>query len=556
MSLASRLRSFVAQVMRISAIAVFLGCLLIIAPVVAQDQPTAPIIVDGYRLFEVSQSGEFTAQQRAVEANNLLSRKIEQAKTPIEVAVDTEGALPVIRVGGSHLLSVTSEDVPEGRSLREQAQVWANELRNAINRAQQERTRTYLLQAVLLSLSYLVFALAIGWGLGKLWHNWLQPRLEREPDDSPQPQSSYPSVSTEIGAQIILTIIRGAVWLYAIISISELFPSTRQWSRNVVDVLSASLFSDLFSLGDSSYSVLDLLILIGLFAGLFIAARTIRKLLRSRVLAFTGLSRAAQESIALIANYAFIFIGAIVLLQLWGLDISSLTVFAGVLGVGVGLGIQGIAKEFVSGLVIMFERPIQVGDFVEVGESMGTVERISVRSTEIRTLDQVSIILPNSRFLDSEVINWSHHSSVSRLKIPVGVAYGSNLTTVRAALMEAAREHADVLSEPSPRVFFTGFGDSSLNFDLLIWITEPRKQFQIKSDLYFRIEAIFRHRDIEIPFPQRDLNVRTGNLPVDISPDLVQSLAELSNSLAGWLKYQSNGSGSNDDNQDRKAISN
>lgn len=549
MSLSS-VRSF-AQVLRIRAIAFFLGFLLAIAPVLAQDQPTAPIVVDGHRLFEISQSGGFTAQERAVDANRLLSRKIEQAETPIEVEVDAQGGLPIIRINGSHLLSVTSEDTPEGRSVQEQAQIWANELRNAIERAQRERTRSYLLRAVLLSMSYIVAAFAVSWGLGWLWHNWLQPRLEKSAD-SPSAQMNQ-SVSTEIGAQIILTIARGAVWLYSLISISDLFPYTRQWSRNIVDVLSATLFSDLFSLGDSSYSILDLLILIALFAGLFIVARTVRRVLRSRVLAFTGLSRAAQESIALIGNYAFISIGAIVILQLWGLDISSLTVFAGVLGVGVGLGIQGIAKEFVSGLVLMFERPIQVGDFVEVGESMGTVERISVRSTEIRTLDQVSIILPNSRFLDSEVVNWSHHSPVSRLKIPVGVAYGSNLTTVRAGLMEAAREHADVLSEPSPRVFFTGLGDSSLDFDLLVWIAEPRKQFQIKSDLYFRIEAIFRHRGVEIPFPQRDLHVRSGNLPANISPDLAQSLAELSSSLANWLNYHSNGSGPND-NQDKQTV--
>ena len=175
-------------------------------------------------------------------------------------------------------------------------------------------------------------------------------------------------------------------------------------------------------------------------------------------------------------------------MQLWGLDISSLAVFAGVLGVGIGLGIQGIAKEFVSALVLIFERPIQVGDFVEVGELVGTVERISVRSTEISTVDQVSVILPNSNFLESEVINWSHGSPVSRLKVPLGVAYGSNLTNVRGALLDAAHEHPDVLSAPPPNVFFMEFGDSSLDFNLLVWICEPRKQFQIKSDLYFQIE--------------------------------------------------------------------
>jgi small-conductance mechanosensitive channel len=169
---------------------------------------------------------------------------------------------------------------------------------------------------------------------------------------------------------------------------------------------------------------------------------------------------------------------------------------------------------------------------------MGTVERISVRSTEIRTLDEVSIIVPNSRFLESEVVNWTHHSPISRLKLPVGVAYGSDLTAVRGALIDAAKEHPDVLAEPVPKVFFKGLGESSLNFDLMIWIAEPRNQFRIKSDLYFRIEAILRHRNIEIPFPQQDLHVRSGSLPLDVSPQLTESLAQLSNSLAKWLERQ------------------
>jgi small-conductance mechanosensitive channel len=234
-----------------------------------------------------------------------------------------------------------------------------------------------------------------------------------------------------------------------------------------------------------------------------------------------------------------IFLGTIVVLQLWGLDLSSLTILASVVGVGIGLGLQGIAKEFISGLVLIFERPIRVGDFVNIGELMGTVERISVRSTEIRTLDELSIIVPNSRFLEAEVVNWTHHSPVSRLKIPVNVAYGSNLSVVRSALIDAAKEHADVLAEPSPRVFFKGFGDNSLNFELLIWIAEPRHQFRIKSDIYFRIEAILRHRHIEMPFPQRDLHVRSGSLPLEVPPQLTESFALLSQGLRQWLEHQS-----------------
>jgi small-conductance mechanosensitive channel len=352
-------------------------------------------------------------------------------------------------------------------------------------------------------------------------------------------EDTRPHLTLELGVRIILAAIRAAVFLFTTLYITDLFPQTRELSRKITDTIVGSLVSELIPLGNSSYSVLDLFILIGLFTGVLILARTAKKVLRSRVLRLTGLNRSSQETVAQIATYAIIFLGTIVVLQLWGLDLSSLTIFASVLGVGIGLGLQGIAKEFISGLVLIFERPIKVGDFVNVGELMGTVERISVRSTEIRTLDEVSIIVPNSRFLEEEVVNWTHHSSVSRLKVPVTVAYGSDLTAVRGALIDAAKEHPDVLAEPAPRVFFKGFGDSSLNFDLLIWTAEPQKQFRLKSDLYFRIEAILRHRNIEIPFPQQDLHVRSGSLPLEISPQLVESLAQLSNGLTKWLERQS-----------------
>jgi small-conductance mechanosensitive channel len=330
-----------------------------------------------------------------------------------------------------------------------------------------------------------------------------------------------------------------ALLVFAVLYITNLFPQTRELSGKITYAIVGSLVSKLIPLGNTSYSVLDLFVLMGLFTGVVVSAGTVKKLLRSRVLSFTGMSRAAQETIAQVATYGMIFLGTIIVLQLWGLDLSSLTIVASVVGVGIGLGLQGIAKEFISGLVLIFERPIRVGDFVNVGDLMGTVERISVRSTEIRTLDELSIIVPNSRFLEAEVVNWTHHSPVSRLKVPVSVAYGSNLSIVRSALIDAAKEHPDVLAEPAPRVFFKGFGENALNFDLLIWIAEPRKQFRIMSDLYFRIEAILRHRKIEIPFPQRDLNVRSGSLPLELSPQLAESLAQLSNGMTQWLERQS-----------------
>lgn len=537
-----RFPSLVTLVVRIAAVAIAIGCLLSITPVLAQvqekDAPTAAIILDGRRLFVVSQSGRYTAEQRAEDANRVLQQKVKAAEPLVPVTIDQSQNLPIIKVDGAHLLTVTPEDAPPGRTAKEQAQVWAGRLEQAIKEAQEQRSSKYIQQAILLSIGYIILALSCSYALGWLWHRWLQPMLPREMRDS-QEQEHRPRLNVELAVRIILAGIRVALLVFAVLYITNLFPQTRELSGKITDAIVGSLVSKLIPLGNTSYSVLDLFVLMGLFTGVVVSAGTVKKLLRSRVLSFTGMSRAAQETIAQVATYGMIFLGTIIVLQLWGLDLSSLTIVASVVGVGIGLGLQGIAKEFISGLVLIFERPIRVGDFVNVGDLMGTVERISVRSTEIRTLDEVSIIIPNSRFLEAEVVNWTHHSPVSRLKVPVNVAYGSNLSVVRSALIDAAKEHPDVLAEPAPRVFFKGFGENALNFDLLIWIAEPRKQFRIMSDLYFRIEAILRHRKIEIPFPQRDLNVRSGSLPLELSPQLADSLAQLSNGLTQWLERQS-----------------
>ncbi|MGB7442416.1 MAG: mechanosensitive ion channel domain-containing protein [Coleofasciculaceae cyanobacterium] len=542
-----RSKSYPIQVIQIAMMAIALIYLLSVAPSRAQNNNQAPIVLDGHRLFEVSESGRHSAQERASEANAILEKIVLTVEPPVDVTIEENNKIPVIKVNGKHLLSVTSEDAPAGRLPTAQAEIWQENLDKAIEQAYYERTPGYLTKAIIISLSCILLAIASHWGLGWLWRRWFQPLLNRSFAAAGNLSTTHQRTNLEIGVQVPKKIIQGVIWLSTLIYISRQFLQTRQLSQDVVNILGtsfniiiSSLTSGLFTLGDTKYSIFDLLVLFCLFIGLIFIAKTLRKLLRTRVLSLTGLNRATQETIAQIANYTFVFIGTIVVLQLWGLDISSLAVFAGVLGVGIGLGVQGIAREFVSGLVLIFERPIQVGDFVDISGLVGTIERINVRSTEIRTLDHISIIIPNSRFLEAEVVNWSHKSPVSRLNVPVGVAYGSNLSDVRGALIDAAKEHPDILSEPSPQVFFTGFGDSSLDFNLLVWISEPPRQFRIKSDLYFQIEANLRDCNVEIPFPQRDLHVRSGSLPLDVSPHLMESLTQLSSSLAKWLEIQAN----------------
>ncbi|WP_265265280.1 mechanosensitive ion channel family protein [Spirulina subsalsa] len=503
----------------------------------SNSPPKAPILVDGDPIFEVSRSGDFSAQQRAREANEVLANLVENIipDQSLNVTIDERQQVPVLLINGRYLISVTQADTPPGRSAINQADVWRSTLQQALEKAKYQRTPEYIRYALLLSGGALILALLASWLVGNLWKRWFPVLLEQFNVEINSEAETNRRPPTEIISHILLSLIRGILIFFAGFYIASLFPQTRNLSREIrdslVETVQVSLTSGIFPLGDNAYSVLDILILIGLLAGVLSASRLLRRILRSRILILTGLNRSAQENISLIANYTFIFIATIVILQIWGLNLNSLTVFASVLGVGISLGLQGITKEFVSGIVLLFERPIQVGDFVDVGGLVGTVERIGVRSTEIRTLDRISIILPNSRFLESEVINWSHDNPISRLRIPLGVAYGSDIKRVRNALLDAAQAHPDILSIPSPVVFFTGFGDSALDFTLLVWIAHPPKQFQIKSDLYFLIEERFRREDIEIPFPQRDLHVRSGQLPITVSPELAESLQLLSQNL-------------------------
>lgn len=490
-------------------------------PVWAKVNPTAPVTLDGRQLFRVSQLEGVEAQQRADYANRILNRVVQSDK-PAQVKLVDVNQLPAIQVNGVNLVTVTDKDVPVGISKEEQAQRWRDITQEAIVLAQKERRPGYFRQAALISVGCVLVAIALSWIVGYLWKNWLCPLITAP--ETIRETAVPPKVHLLL--RFILEIVRVGIWLYTSLYIANLFPQTRFWGLRIGEIVAYTLAEPIISLGDNSYSLIQIFILIALFFGILTLAKVLRNLLRSRILLFTGMNRGDQETVATIANYTLIFIGTLLLLQLWGLDLSSLTILAGVLGVGIGLGLQGIAKEFVSGLVIIFERPIQVGDFVNVGDFMGTVERISVRSTEIRTIDRLSIIVPNSRFLEKEVVNWSHGSPVARLKLPVRIAYGSDLNKVRSALIDAATEHPDVVSEPPPNVLFKGYGENYLDLNLIAWIAEPRKQFLIKSDLYFRIDAIFRDRNIEIPYPRQELHLRSG-LPVEISPQFEESLAKL-----------------------------
>jgi len=216
-------------------------------------------------------------------------------------------------------------------------------------------------------------------------------------------------------------------------------------------------------------------------------------------------------------HYAIIAFGVIIAAQTIGLNLGSLAVIFGFLSVGIGFGLQNVTSNFISGLILLLERPVSVGDLIEVEGRVGKVLKISMRSTIVRTLDNVTIIVPNSQLIENQVINWSVEDPRLRIHCPVGVAYGSDIEKVKGALMSVAENHPDVLKEPKSQVRFLEFGDSSLNFDLLLWINNPPKKDLIRSEINYAIDAAFRKEDITIPFPQRDIHLQSTEAIAGIS---------------------------------------
>ncbi len=279
-------------------------------------------------------------------------------------------------------------------------------------------------------------------------------------------------------------------------------------AQEIMQSLSKALTATLFYIGDNPLSVVSIIRLILLSVAVFIISRTISEWIKRWVLSRMRLDRGNQEAIASGISYILATLGILIVLYNNGIPISSFTVLAGVLGIGFGFGLQNLASNFISGITLLFEQPIKVGDFIEVEGLLGTVERISIRSTIVRTLDGVFVIVPNIRFVENNIINWSYKDPKCRIHIPVGVAYGTDPVLVTEALLTAARAEPNVLSSPSPKVRFLGFGDSALNFELLVWIDHPADNEIITSALNFLVEYELRHRDIVIPFPQRDLWIK------------------------------------------------
>ncbi|MDH5597660.1 MAG: mechanosensitive ion channel [Cyclobacteriaceae bacterium] len=271
---------------------------------------------------------------------------------------------------------------------------------------------------------------------------------------------------------------------------------------------------ELFSIGNSSITIFSLIYLfLGTFLLLYFSSK-IKKLLTKKVSKRYKIQEGHIESIATIIRYVVVSLGLIIIIQSAGIDLSALSILAGALGVGIGFGLQSITNNFISGLIILFEQPIKVGDRVTVGVVEGDVMKIAARATTILTNDNITLIIPNSEFVSTTVTNWSHNDRNVSLRFQVGVSYKSDPEHVRDILLEVAKNDPGILSNPSPDVLFDDFGDSALIFKLRIWTSDYiNRPLILKSRLLFAIFKKFKQEGIEIPFPQRDVHIINKNNP-------------------------------------------
>ncbi len=293
-----------------------------------------------------------------------------------------------------------------------------------------------------------------------------------------------------------------------------LAPLLDRWGMDV----QRALVRPLFHLGNLGVTPVFLLKSVLFLLALVLISRAVREFVRTSVVARTSLDPGQQDAAARLTGYLVFLTGMMIGLQSAGLNLSSLVVLGGAVSIGVGFGLQTIANNFVSGLILLVERPIKLGDRVEVGEINGDVVRIAARSTWIRTNDNVVIIVPNSEFVSNRITNWTANDRQVRFSVPVGVSYGSNPEKVRDVLVKVAQDHPDVLDQPPPEVRFVRFGDSSLDFELRVWtIKRVQTPKTLISELFFSIFRAFAEQGIEIPFPQRDLHLKSVAVSIPIS---------------------------------------
>jgi small-conductance mechanosensitive channel len=275
-----------------------------------------------------------------------------------------------------------------------------------------------------------------------------------------------------------------------------------------------TVFRDLMSFG---FSIGSWRLTVGVFIsaaavlyGAFLISWTVQAVLMHGVLARRQVQAGVRMSIGKLVHYALILVGFLAAVVTLGFDLKNVTIIGGALGIGVGFGLQNIVNNFVSGIILLFERPIKMGDYIQFGQQWGRVTKLGLRATVVRLRDRSEIVVPNSELISQRVSNLTLTDRFVRIIIPVGVAYGSDVSLVLNTLRECAEANPAVATTPAPKAFFMGFGRSSLDFELRVWVSDIDNRREVQSDLHQEIDRRFRELGIEIPFPQRDLHIRSS----------------------------------------------
>ena len=296
--------------------------------------------------------------------------------------------------------------------------------------------------------------------------------------------------------------------------------SVALWQDHGLSVLERiwSYINHKFTIGNISVSLSSFVLGVLIFLLAMIVSRALQSYLQRRMEQHGNIDQGLQYTIFRLAHYLIVTIGVLFALrQAFGLDLTSLAVIFTALSVGIGFGLQFIAGDIASGFILLFERPVRVGDWITVAndgkhETEGRVQSINLRTTVVMTNDRIAVVVPNSKLVNQMLVNWSYADRRARVSIPIGVSYDSDVELVTRTLLRATEDVKFIIDDPPPSVQFLGFGDSSLDFRLLVWTANPRRHPQIKSDINYRIRRLFLEEGINIPSPQHEIYVRGGSL--------------------------------------------
>ena len=278
-----------------------------------------------------------------------------------------------------------------------------------------------------------------------------------------------------------------------------------------------------FTFGRITVSISSVLLGVVVFVLTIAIARYLSTFVERRIAQRQHIDAGLRYTISRLIRYVVITVGTLVSVkQAFAVDLTSIAVIFTALSVGIGFGLQYLAADIASGFILLFERPIRVGDRITIGEDEGDVQSINLRTTVVTTNDRIAIIVPNSKLVSQRVINWSYGDPRARIAIAIGVADDSDIELVSKTLIAAAQGVDNVLTEPPPRVQFMKFGEYSLDFRLLVWTNQPRRHMQIRSDVNYRIFELFKQRNISIPYPKQEMLLRGVSLPKEFEASLLR----------------------------------